>query len=230
MRDLRSFGRIILISVLALLFVAPVAWSAGGGGGGGSYDGGGGSGSSARRSPQATAKRFYEAGLRQKAKAWKLEEKAAREDDAEDREKILAKAQKTYQKAIAAQRSAISADPKNYEAQNELGYALRRTGQFEEAIAAYDRALALDAAYYPAVEYRAEAYLSTGQLERAKSSYMVLFRTDRKLADQLMTAMDAWIAKQPEGEARAAFAEWVKERKALAGVGEDLSSNNTRTW
>jgi tetratricopeptide (TPR) repeat protein len=124
----------------------------------------------------------------------------------------------------------VKAFPKHYEAQNELGYALRRTGKYEEAIAAYDAALALNGVYYPAVEYRGEAYLSVGRLEQAKSSYMVLFRNDRKLASQLMDAMDEWLAKQPAGDSTAAFAAWLKERKAVAEVGDDLSQNNSRRW
>ena len=124
----------------------------------------------------------------------------------------------------------MKADPKNYEAENELGYALRKTGQYAPAIEAYDRALALNGAFFPAVEYRGEAYLSVGELQRAKDSYMKLFRNDRKLADKLMTTMDEWLAKQPAGEESKSFAEWVKERKSLANVGDDLSQNNTRSW
>lgn len=59
---------------------------------------------------------------------------------------------------------------------------------------------------------------------------MALFRNDRKLAAQLMTAMDEWLGQQPEGEAKASFAAWLEERKALAAVGEDLSQNNVRSW
>jgi len=168
--------------------------------------------------------------VRAKEKAWKLEARAAKEDDADDRAKLEAKARKAYEQAIAAQTKAVESDPKNHEAQNELGYALRRTGRFEDALAAYDRALALKPSYFPAVEYRGEAYLAVGRLDRAKNAYMTLFRNDRALAAQLMEAMDDWLAAQPEGEARAAFAEWVKERKALAQVGDDLSQNNVRAW
>ena len=80
------------------------------------------------------------------------------------------------------------------------------------------------------MEYRGEAYLSVGQLRLAEEAYMKLFRNDRKLADKLMTAMEAWLAKQPAGDDKASFGEWMKDRKALAGVGDDLSQNNTRSW
>lgn len=228
MRSIRLAASLVL---MIGLFVVPSGGAqAAGGGGGGDYGGSVGSSSRSSRSPESVARRHYQSGLRAKAKAWKLEEKAAQEEDQKDREKLLAKAQKAYEGAIRSQTAAIKAFPKHYEAQNELGYALRRTGKYAEAIAAYDRALEINSAYFPAVEYRGEAYLGVGQLEKVKASYMVLFRNERALADQLMTAMDAWLEKQPAGDATASFAEWVKERKALAKAGEDLSLNNTRSW
>lgn len=219
-----------LIFFLTLVFSAPRSLAAAGGGGGGGYSGSSGSSAGSSRSPERIAQRHYEAGLSYKKKAWKLDEKAARAEDAEDRDELLAKARKAYEKAIASQSAAVKANPKSYEAENELGYALRKTGQYEKAIEAYDRALALNGAYFPAVEYRGEAYLSVGEIQRAKDSYMKLFRNDRKLADQLMTAMDEWLAKQPAGEGTTSFAEWLKERKSLASVGDELSQNNTRSW
>ena len=225
--------RIVLSPVFFLIFVfsaSPILAAGAGGGGGGEYRGSSGSSAGSSRSPERVAKRAYEAGLSYKQKAWKYEEKAAKADDAEDRDELLAKAQKAYGSAIESQTAAVKADPKNYEAENELGYALRKTGQYVPAIEAYDRALALNGAFFPAVEYRGEAYLSVGELQRAKDSYMKLFRNDRKLADKLMTTMDEWLAKQPAGEESKSFAEWVKERKSLANVGDDLSQNNTRSW
>ncbi len=232
----RTGGRVapfgLLLLALLLLVGSPAPGvAAGSGGGGGDYSGGsGGSSQRSSRSPKAVADRHYAAGLRHKQKAWKLEEKAAKAEDAKGREKQLAKARKAYEKAIRSQEAALKALPAHYEAENELGYALRKTGRFAEAIAAYDRALALNDVFYPAVEYRAEAYLATGQLDRAKSAYMTLFRNDRALAAQLMTAMDEWLAAQPEGEARASFAAWLEERKALAAIGYDLSQRNEGRW
>ncbi len=225
--------RFVLSPIFFLMLVfsaSPILAAGAGGGGGGEYRGSSGSSAGSSRSPERVAKRAYEAGLSYKQKAWKFEEKAAKADDEEDREELLAKAQKAYGSAIESQTTAVKADPKSYEAENELGYALRKTGQYAPAIEAYDRALALNGAFFPAVEYRGEAYLSVGELQRAKDSYMKLFRNDRKLADKLMTAMDEWLAKQPAGEESTSFAEWVKERKSLANVGDDLSQNNTRSW
>lgn len=221
-----------LVIAVALVFTTSLAVAAGAGGGGGGDYGGGSGGSSQRssRSPERIAKRQYQSGLRYKEKAWKLEKKAAKADDAEDRDELLAKAKKSYENAIESQSAALKTLPSYYEAANELGYALRKTGQFEKAIESYDRALKLNSVFYPAVEYRAEAYLATGQVEKAKTSYMTLFRNDRELADQLMTAMDEWVGKQAPGDATTSFADWLKERKALAKVGDDLTQNNARSW
>lgn len=225
--------RIVRSLVLCLTFVfaaSPVLAAGAGGGGGGEYSGGSGSSAGSSRSPERVSQRYYETGLSQKKKAWKYEAKAAKADDAEDREELLAKAHQAYEKAIESQSAAVKANPKNYEAENELGYALRKTGKYKEAIDAYDRSLALNGTFFPAVEYRGEAYLAVGQLRSVKDAYMKLFRNDRKLADQLMTAIDEWLVMQPAGEETASFAEWVKERKALANVGDELSQNNTRSW
>jgi tetratricopeptide (TPR) repeat protein len=223
-------GRLAVAVLIALASANEPALAAGGGGG--SYGGSVGDASSRRssRSPEAVADRRHRTGLRYKQSAWKLEEKAAKKTEPEDREALLAKAKKAYEKAIVAQTAALEAFPKHAPAANELGYALRKTGQYEKAIAAYDRALTIDGVYYPAVEYRAEAYLGTGQLDEARRDYMILFRNDRKLASQLMTAMEAWLASQPDGEATAEFAEWLERRKALADVDQDLSRNNLRAW
>ena len=81
------------------------------------------------------------------------------------------------------------------------------------------------------MEYRGEAFLALGYLDYARQSYMQLFRADRKLAAQLMEAMEAWLAEQPEDSEQAtAMAAWMDQRKALARMSSDLSMNNTRDW
>ena len=69
-------------------------------------------------------------------------------------------------------------------------------------------------------------------LKQTQQSYMILFRNDRNLAKMLMDKVDVWIA-QREGEltpAETDFVNWIGERKRLAGLTQDLSMNNTRTW
>jgi tetratricopeptide (TPR) repeat protein len=185
----------------------------------------------AARSPEQTADSLYKSGLRYKEKAWKQEEKAAEASTEAKREKYLAKAQKEYTKAIDKQSDALRAFPTHYKAANELGYALRKTGDFKKAIGAYNYALEIHPKYWEAVEYRGEAFLALGFTDHAKKAYMELFRADPELAAQLMSAMDAWLADQPKDSAPATdLAEWLAERKTLARMSQDLGQNNTRNW
>jgi tetratricopeptide (TPR) repeat protein len=219
------------VSILLLTLVLPVAgWSAGSGGGG--FSGGdiGPATSTRKQSPEQVSAGWYKQGVKAKERAWKLEEKAGKATKDAKRDKLLADARKQYQKAADAQATALKANEKNYEAANELGYALRKTGDYRKAIGAYNYALQLKPDFYPAIEYRGEALLLMGFIDEAKDAYMTLFRNDRALADQLMATMEKWHAAQPEGEAKATFSGWLDERRNLARVGSDLSMKNTRTW
>ena len=170
----------------------------------------------------------YKYGVRHKERAWKQEEKAANATSDKKRDKALARAQKFYNKAIASQRKALGANPRNHEAANELGYALRKTGQFKEAIGAYNYALDLRPKFYEAIEYRGEAYLALGFLEDAQRAYMILFRNRPELAEQLMVEIEAWNARQETPDEQ--LSAWIKERRTLAGVNSNLSSANARDW
>ena len=61
---------------------------------------------------------------------------------------------------------------------------------------------------------------------------MTLFRADRALSDELMTAFESWQDNQTEdlNDSQTAFVAWVEERKKLAQATQDLSMNNTRSW
>ena len=151
----------------------------------------------------------FRSGLKQRDRALKHEAKAARAKSDKSRDKALAKAQKAYTKAIEKQGEALQLNPQNYKAANELGFALRKTG-----------------------DYRGEAFLALGMFEQTKKSYMVLFREDRELAAQLMSRFDEWVAAQGDGldEDQTAFVAWIDERKRVARITSDLSMNNTRAW
>lgn len=217
-------SRILL--AIVLLLSAALALAAGSGGGGQAPR-------AVEKTPEQAADSHYRAGLRYKKRAWKHEEKAAAASTPEKREKLLSKAAKAFEKAIAAQLKAMQADPEHFEAANELGYGLRRLGGAEQAIEWYDLALKLKPDFFEAVEYRGEAYLATGNLDGAKQAYMELFRNDRALADQLLGAMEGWLAGR-DGAAQAAehieFSAWVMERKELAELSGDLSLNQSRDW
>jgi tetratricopeptide (TPR) repeat protein len=142
----------------------------------------------------------------------------------------LEKAAKAHEKAVRSLRAAIAHDPGMHQAHSDLGFALRRLGDYEGALAAYDRALELSPAYPEAIEYRAEAYLELGRLEDVKSAYMELLRTQRPAADELMAAMRRWVEQRradAQGLDAAAvedFALWVEERERAAAQTADLGA------
>lgn len=172
------------------------------------------------------------AGIKHRDLALKHEARAGKAGNAEARARALAKAQLQYKKAITRQGEALDLDPENYQAANELGFALRKSGDFHKAIGAYNFALQVNPDYHQAIEYRAEAFLALGMLQKTQSAYMQLFRNDRTLADQLMQHMEAWVSMRGDAvtEAEASFISWVQERKRLADITADLSSNNTHPW
>ena len=126
-------------------------------------------------------------------------------------------------------------NPILYQAHSSLGYALRRTGQYDAALEAYDEALLLQPAYTEAIEYRAEAYLGLNRLDEVKAAYMQLFSLDRVHADELMQAMQTFVQQErtPDGlatEALAEFAAWVQERHELAQQTAILSEAKASRW
>lgn len=221
--------RLGLVVLSASLLLAPIAHAAGGSSAGVPTT------PEVEESPEQNATRHYNMGLKARDKAWELEEKAAAESG-EKAEKLARKAQKEYERAIKYQRNAVTANPRMHQAYSSLGYALRKTGEFDESIKAYDKALSLSPGYTEAIEYRAEAYLALNRLEEAKEAYLILIRNDQARADELMTAMKKWLA-ETDGRSEAvstaeleAFASWVEERADVAGLAAMLASTSTRDW
>ena len=227
-------------ALLAMFVLLPgFALAAGGGGmGGGGIGGSSASGPSPRRvkSPEEIAESRYNAGLKRRDKAWKYEAKAEKANSEKKRGKLEAKAQKQYRKAIKYFRKALEKNSLLYQAHSSLGYALRRTGQYEAALQAYDEALYLQPAYSEAIEYRAEAYLGLDRLADVKGAYVQLFRLDRDRAEELMLAMQTFLERrenEPNGlapEALAEFASWVRERQEIAQQAARLSEAEPRRW
>ena len=176
--------------------------------------------------------RQYTRGMRHKEKALEYEAKAAKQKSENARAKLEAKARKSYAKAADRQTAAVKLDNQNYKAFNELGFALRKTGELQKAVGAYRYALQLNPKYHEAWEYLGEAFLALGILEEAKKTYMVLFNGDRERADQLMGAIDVWIDERGTEltAEEVEFIQWVDARKRLAKISRDLSFNNTRSW
>ncbi len=189
----------------------------------------------APKSAEDLANDFYKYGLKHRDKAWKLEDKA-KEVSGGQQEKLQAKAQEQYLKAIGRYEDAVSKNPNFYQAHSSLGYALRKTGNFESSLKAYNRALELAPMYAEAIEYRAEAYLGLGRLAEVKDAYMQLFELDRARAEELMAAMNAWVEARRadsagmDAKAIEAFAQWVGERAELADQSAQLFGHAGRIW
>ena len=73
-----------------------------------------------------------------------------------------------WKKATAALKKAVAAEPKNADAHNFLGYALRKDGDVDRALDAYDQALKLNPRHKAAHEYMGEAYLMVGDVTKAE--------------------------------------------------------------
>ncbi len=228
MPDIRPIFCLVLMALLTCGMGLPHhSHAAGSGGGSDDYP----TNSRGLSAAQLSGKAFR-AGLKHRDRGLAFEAKAAKAKSDGSRDKALAKAQREYTKAVDKQGEAVRLYPQNYKAANELGFALRKTGDYRKAIGAYNYALDINANFYPAVEYRAEAFLALGLYDQTRSSYMLLFRNDRELADQLMAHIDEWIGKtaSTDSSAESAFIAWVEERKRIAKITSDLSNTNTRAW
>lgn len=166
---------------------------------------------------------FYESGLAHKLSAREKESLAASAGTEAERERLLAEAKALYQDAATAQGKALKLQLNYYQAANELGYALRKSGEHRKALGAYNFALGIKPDFYPAVEYRGEACLALGMLNEAREAYMLLFRNDLTLAAELLSAMDAAPVADP------GFTAWVEERKALAAR-TPADGSSTADW
>ncbi len=190
---------------------------------------------SATRTPEEAGKAAYNVGLKHRDKAWAFEDEAEAATGGE-RDKLLAKAHKQYEKSIPLFKTATERIPTFHQAFSSLGYALRKTGDFDGSLEAYDRALQLAPFYGEAIEYRAEAYLGLGRLDEAKEAYMQLFAKDRALADELMEAMQGWIEErraepgEVSSETVDSFATWLAERGELAEQTARLEGAAARVW
>lgn len=229
----RTLNHLIVVTVSIILSTTTMSpvYAAGSGGGGGDI-GAMQSTNSRALSPEQQSAKLFRAGLKHRERALKYEAKAVKAKSEKAQNKALAKAQKSYKKALSKQADAMRVDPQNYKAANELGFALRKTGDYKKAIGAYNYALELNPNFHPATEYRAEAFLVLGLYEQTQQSYMQLFRGDRTLADQLMVTIDSWIETKGDTlePAEVEFVSWINERKRLAKITADLSMNNTRSW
>jgi len=212
-----------------LFFAACTAFGAGGG----SMPSSGSSTGSTRterpQTPEEQARTFYNAGVNAVEKADQLAADAARQTDAKKQQKAHAKSRDAYTTALKKFIRATGLDPELYQAWNYAGYSHRKLGNYQAALDAYDRALTLKPGYPEAIEYRGHAYLGLNRLADAKDAYLTLFGSNRKLAAQLLQAMQGWVgehranASGVDGASLDAFASWVNERSAIAGQTASLT-------
>ena len=111
----------------------------------------------------STGPSLYKSGKKLIIRAKKLEKK----------EKIE-KAQTLYLKALSKLEKAYDKDKKNADILNYLGFALRKTGDFEKAEKFYLEGLKIDAAHLGINEYLGELYVQTNRIELAKERLQVL--------------------------------------------------------
>jgi tetratricopeptide (TPR) repeat protein len=175
-----------------------------------------------KQSPEDQARTSYNAGVRAVGKADDLGADAARQTDAKKQAKIADKAKADYAAALKKFLRATELNPGMYEAWNYAGYTSRMLGDYDGALLAYDRALRLKPGYPEAIEYRGHAYLGLNRLSEAKEAYLTLYAGNRKLASQLLVAMQTWVGEH-RGNASGvdvamveSFASWVSERSTIA--------------
>ena len=227
-----------MVGVLVLLGSSPQVGFASGGGGGGMGGGMGGIGGGtvqkkAPKTPEQIAEARYKSGLKARDEALEAEKKVAESEPGFWQNRAASSVKKNWAAAIEYYQEAIEKKPDFYQAHSDLGYAYRKTGDYEKSLAAYGRALDLNPEYPQALEYVGETYLNLKRLDDVKTTYMRLFGVDREQAALLMGAMNAWLEKPPTDGVTAeqvdAFRQWVQERKQLAEQ-VDGSSAHARAW
>ena len=78
--------------------------------------------------------------------------------------------------AIASLEVAAAETPENADVHNYLGYAYRKSGDYDRALASYRTALRLDPEHRGAHEYIGEAYVELGDMEKANEHLEALDR------------------------------------------------------
>ena len=94
-----------------------------------------------------------------------------------------------FPEAVENFRRAVALRQNFPEAWNELGFALRQTGQYREALQAYERALQLRPNFPEALEYLGETYVKMGRLDEARKILDRLRPLDSAHAGELEAAI-----------------------------------------
>jgi tetratricopeptide (TPR) repeat protein len=217
------------LGMLVVALGSGAAFAAGGAGGGAPAGGGSFSMPERQMTPEDQAKAAYNQGVRAVKAADKLAKTADEATDDKKKAKAEDKAKRQYENARGYFASALQRKADMYEAWNYVGYTSRKLGDYDKALQSYDEALRIFPTYGEAIEYRGEAYLGLNRIEDAKGAYMQLFQSKRPLADQLMAAMQKWVAqRRAAGNAAAevdALAQWIDERSNIARQTASLATD-----
>ncbi|MFI4937355.1 MAG: tetratricopeptide repeat protein [Candidatus Berkiellales bacterium] len=81
---------------------------------------------------------------------------------------------KEFDKAVPILTEVVTADPKNADAYNYLGFSYRNLGKMDEALKNYQMALSIDPNHKGANEYLGELYLQKGDLPKAEERLQAL--------------------------------------------------------
>jgi tetratricopeptide (TPR) repeat protein len=188
-------------------------------------------------SGEQVAVEHYNGGIAHRDVAWALEKRLAGATDDASRAKLQKKIRKEYLKAADEFQEAVNRNVGMFQAHSDLGYALRKTGDYESSLASYDRALAIEPDYSLAVEYRGETYLALNRTGEAKDAYLTLFSADRAQADKLLLAMKAWVEQRSsdpgegiEAGAVESFGSWVVDREEIAEQTAPVSQLQDHDW
>ncbi len=84
-----------------------------------------------------------------------------------DDARVLIRAKK-WKSAVSMLKQIVRADPGSAEANNLLGYSLRKTGDYKSAQGFYLKALKLNPKHKGAHEYLGELYVEIGQMKKAQ--------------------------------------------------------------
>ncbi|HJW94517.1 MAG TPA: tetratricopeptide repeat protein [Thermoanaerobaculia bacterium] len=173
--------------------------------------------------PKNEALNSYNDGLRYRDRAWNYEKELAATTDAAKRAKLEEQIRKTYAAEVRCQRAAIKNNPQLFQAYSELGYALRKSGDYPGALEAYDKALSLMPNYAEAIEYRGEAFLGLDRVADAREAYLLLFNGgDKNNAGLLAAAMSKWVGAHRASPGSVPsqtideFAAWLTQRKEIS--------------
>ena len=178
---------------------------------------------SQQTSPQNMAVSSFNDGIHARDRAWKLEKELETAQDPGKQDKLRQKILKTYEADARSQREAIKNKPDMFQAWTELGYALRKSGDYPGALEAYDKSLSIMPNYAEALEYRAEAYLGLNRITDARDAYLILYNGgDATRSQQLGEAMQKWVSSRRADPAGAApesvdqLATWLSQRTEIA--------------